>query len=168
VDHRLADGTAYRIRPLGPADERALAALMGRFSAETILRRFLVPKPRLSSAELRYLTHVDQRDHLALAAVPVAEPGRLLGVARCVRLEPGGDVADFAIAVADAHQSQGLGTALARAVVDAAHAAGIRRFTATTLADNVVALRLMRAFAARLHDCGISGGVRELALDLAA
>ena len=100
--------------------------------------------------------------------MPVADPARLLGVARWVRLEPGGDVADFAIAVADAHQGQGLGTVLAMALADAAHAAGIRRFTATTLADNVVALRLMRAFAARLHDCGISGGVRDLTLDLAA
>ena len=159
---------AYRIRPLGPADERALAALMGRLSAETRRRRFLVPKPRLSSAELRYLTHVDQRHHLALAAVPVAEPARLLGVARCVRLEPGGDVADFAIAVADAHQGQGLGTVLAGALADAARAAGIRRFTAATLPDNAVAVRLMRAFAARFHDRGISGGVRELTLDLAA
>jgi RimJ/RimL family protein N-acetyltransferase len=164
----LADGTAYRIRPIGPADERALAALMGSFSAETARRRFLTPKPRLSSAELRYFTHVDQRHHLALAAVPVAEPGRLLGVARCVRLAPGGDVADFAIAVADAHQRQGVGTVLARALADAAHAAGIRRFSATTLAENAASLRLMRSFAARLHDRGISGGVRELTLDLAA
>ena len=164
----LPDGTRYTIRPIGPADRLALVALMGRLSADSRRRRFLVPKPELSSTELRYFTHVDQLNHIALVAEAAGEPGRLLAVARCVRLEPGGDVADFAIAVADAHQRQGLGTALARALADAAHAAGIRRFAATTLADNVPAVRLMRAFAARLHDCGVSGGVRDLRLDLAA
>jgi acetyltransferase len=141
---------------------------MGRLSADSVRRRFLIPKPRLSSAELRFLTHVDQHHHLALAAVAADDPARLLAVARCVRLEPGGDVADFAIVVLDEHQGQGLGTVLARALADAAHAAGIRRFSATTLAENVAAVRLMRTFAARLHDRGIRAGVRELTLDLAA
>jgi RimJ/RimL family protein N-acetyltransferase len=167
VLHTLTDGTPYRIRPLGPDDEPALAALVERFSPETIRRRFLSPKPGLTRAELRFLTHVDQRDHLALAAVPVGDPGRLLGVARCVRLAPGGDVADFAIAIADAEQGQGVGTALSRALADAARAAGIRRFEAVTLAENTAVMRLMRRFAAKLHDCGMSGGLRELRLDLA-
>jgi acetyltransferase len=158
----------YTIRPIGPGDRDALAALMGRLSPETIRRRFLTAKPRLSSAELRFLTDVDQRHHLALVAEAAGEPGRLLGVARCVRVAEGADVADFAIVVADAHQGQGMGTALAQALADAAYAVGIRRFVATTLADNVAAVRLMRTFAARLHDRGVSAGVRDLTLDLAA
>jgi ribosomal protein S18 acetylase RimI-like enzyme len=116
----------YTIRPIGPADRDALAALMGRLSPETIRRRFLAAKPSLSSAELRFLTHVDQRHHIAVVAEAAGAPGRLLGVARCVRVAEGADVADFAIAVADAHQRQGMGTALARALADAAYAAGER------------------------------------------
>jgi RimJ/RimL family protein N-acetyltransferase len=164
----LPDGTAYALRPIGPDDRDALAAFMARLSRDTVLRRFLVAKPHLSSSELRHLTDVDQIHHLALVAEPVGDPGRLLGVARCVRLAPGGEVADFAIVVADEHQGQGVGTTLARALADAARAAGVRRFSATTLADNAAAVRLMRTFAARLHDAGVSGGVRDLTLDLAA
>jgi RimJ/RimL family protein N-acetyltransferase len=168
VLHTLPDGTRYTIRPIGPDDRLALVSLMARLSADSRRDRFLVPKPELSSRELRYFTHVDQRNHIALVAEAAGEPGRLLGVARCVRPEPEGDVAEFAIAVVDEHQRQGLGTVLARALADAAHAAGIRRFEATTLADNVAAVRLMRAFATRLHDNGVRGGVRDLTLDLAA
>jgi RimJ/RimL family protein N-acetyltransferase len=168
VTRTLPDGTPYAIRAIGPADQAGLAALMTRFSPDTIRRRFLATKPRLSSAELRYLTHVDQRHHVALVAVPADDPTQLLGVARCVRVEPGSDVADFAIAVADALQGHGIGTALAGELSAAARAVGIDHFTATTLADNVASYRLMRGFAARLHERGISGGVRELVLDLAA
>jgi hypothetical protein len=39
---------------------------------------------------------------------------------------------------------------------------------ATTLADNVAAVRLMRTFAVRLHVRGVRSGVRDLTLDLAA
>ena len=158
----------YALGALDPADEAALAALVQRFSPETMRRRFLSPKQHLSPADLRRLARVDQRDHIPVAAVAAEDPARLLGVARCVRLAPGGDVAEFAIAVADEHQRQGLGTVLASALAEAAHAAGIRRFAATTLAENDAAVRLMRTFAAHLHDGGVRAGVRELTLDLAA
>src|SRR5688500_3618766 len=126
----LSDGSPYVLRPIRSADRDALAAFVAGLSARTAIRRFLAAKPEISATELDFFTRVDQRDHLALVATPLGEPGRLLGVARCVRLAPGGDVAEFAIVVADQHQNQGVGTVLARALADAAHAAGIRRFSA--------------------------------------
>jgi RimJ/RimL family protein N-acetyltransferase len=162
----LTDGTRVLIRPIEAGDKPRLAAALGRLSAQSIRRRFLAAKPSLSHAELRYLTEVDGTDHLALVAVLEDDPERVAGVARCVRLEPGGDVAEFAIVVGDSLQRQGLGTVLATALADAACRVGIRRFAATTLADNVAVQALLDAFAARLEHHARAGGVRELVAEL--
>jgi RimJ/RimL family protein N-acetyltransferase len=166
--HELADGTRVRIRPVEPGDKPRLAAALAQLSRETIRRRFLAAKPSLSAAELRYLTEIDGVEHLALAAVVDDDPDRIVGVARCVRLEPRGTTAEFAIVVGDALQGHGLGSVLARALADAAYAVGIRRFSATTLADNVAVRHLMDHFAARLEQHVEPGGVRAVVAELAA
>jgi RimJ/RimL family protein N-acetyltransferase len=157
-----------RIRPVEPADKPRLEAALERLSAESVRRRFLAAKPSLSAAELRYLTEVDGRDHIALVAVPDAEPDRIAGVARCVRTAPAGDTAEFAIVVADELQGRGLGTALTTALAERARAAGIRRFEATTLADNAAVLQLMEGLAGRAEQHVRPGGVREIVAPLAA
>jgi RimJ/RimL family protein N-acetyltransferase len=164
--HTLRDGTRVRIRPVEPGDKPRLQHALGRLSPETVRRRFLAAKPVLSAAELRYLTEVDGDRHVALVAVLVDDPDRLAGVARCVRLEPGGDVAEFAIVVADALQGEGLGTVLTTALAEAACRTGIRRFSATTLADNDAAQALLETFATRLEQRPVAGGVRELIAEL--
>jgi RimJ/RimL family protein N-acetyltransferase len=164
--HDLPDGTRVRIRPVEPDDKPLLAAAMAQLSRESIRRRFLAAKPSLSAAELRYLTEVDGVDHIALVSVLDDEPGRLAAVARCVRVEPGATTADFAIVVGDALQGRGLGSVLARALADAARAVGIRRFSATTLADNVAVRRLMDSLAVRVEHRVRRGGVYELVAEL--
>jgi RimJ/RimL family protein N-acetyltransferase len=164
--HTLRNGTRMRIRPVEPGDKSRLQHALGQLSPESIRRRFLAAKPALSAAELRYLTEVDGSHHLALLAVLEDDPDQIAGVARCVRLEPGGDVAEFAIVVGDPFQGEGLGTVLAAALAEAACRVGIRRFSATTLADNDAAQRLLDTFATRLQHQVIAGGVRELIADL--
>jgi protein lysine acetyltransferase len=164
--HDLPDGTRVRIRPVRPGDKPLLAAGMARLSSESIRRRFLTAKPSLSAAELRYLTELDGFNHLALVAVLDDDPGALVAVARCVRLVPGGTTAEFAIVVGDELQGQGLGAVLARALADVACAAGIRRFSATTLADNDAVQRLMDTFATRLEQRVRHGGVIGVVAEL--
>jgi acetyltransferase len=94
------------------------------------------------------------------------DPDQIVAVARCVRLEPGGEVAEFAIVVADPVQREGLGSVLAAALAEAACRVGIRRFAATTLADNDAAQRLLDTFATRLEHQASDGGVRELIAEL--
>lgn len=164
----LDRGTRVLIRPIEPGDKDRLVAGLRRLSEESIRKRFLAAKPRFTSAELRYLTEVDGVNHIALVAVLEDQPDTLVAVARCVRLPDRPATAEMAIVVGDPWQNRGLGRALATALADAALAVGIRRFAATMLGDNEPARRLMRTFARRLEEGRLSGGVREVLVELAA
>jgi GNAT superfamily N-acetyltransferase len=74
--------------------------------------------------------------------------GKCVGIARAVVSRHRSPVADVAIAVADAHQRQGLGRRLVNALVIEARACGIRGFEATMHPANDAARGLARAVAA--------------------
>jgi RimJ/RimL family protein N-acetyltransferase len=162
----LHDGTRVRIRPVEPGDKPGLQRALGQLSAESVRRRFLAAKPVLSAAELRYLTEVDGIDHIALVTVLDEDPDQIVAVARCVRLAPGSDEAEFAIVVGDPLQGEGLGTTLATALADAACRAGIRRFSATALAENEAVERLVDGFATQVSHHVLAGGVQQLVAEL--
>ena len=165
---RLSDGTAVLIRPILASDKQMLADGLKRLSIESRQRRFLSPKPRLSEAELRYLTEVDGRDHYALVAQLADDPSSIVAVARFVRVAGDRTTAEAAIVVCDALQRRRLGTQLARMLGDSARRRGVRRFVATVLSDNPAAMRLMRTLALRLVDGGHEQGVHEVTMDIAA
>jgi L-amino acid N-acyltransferase YncA len=141
---------------------------LSQLSEESRRRRFLSAKPRLSAAELRYLTEVDGRDHYALVAQLADDPTAIVAVGRFVRLPDDWTTAEAAIVVCDDLQRRRLGTQLARMLGDAARQRGIRRFVATVLSDNPAALRLMRTLTTRLEDGRHEHGVHEVLMDLAA
>ena len=164
---RLSDGARVVIRPIRPSDRQRLEHSRERFSDESMRRRFLGPKPRLSTTELRYLTEVDGQNHFAVVAVPLDDLDSIIGVARFVRSPRDPSTAEAAIIVADDLQGKGLGKRLARALATAAGDRGIRRFRASMLSDNKAALELMRTLSEQLES-GYEDGYREVALDLAA
>jgi len=166
MDFTLSDATRVRIRYIRPVDRDRLAAAHGRLSRDTIHKRFLSAKPRLTDAELAYLTEVDGRNHVAVVAVLADSPEEIVGVGRFVRLASEPDAAEVAIVVGDCHQGKGLGRRLGAVLADEALTRGIVRFRATMLADNVPAHRLFSAMTQRLESR--SAGVDELVLELAA
>jgi RimJ/RimL family protein N-acetyltransferase len=166
--HTLPDGTQVLIRPIEATDKRRLSVALGRLSRETIHRRFLSAKPRLTAAELRYLTEVDGRDHIALVATLASDPDSIVAVARCVRFADARDTAEFAIVVGDPLQGRGLGSLLARELATAATSTGIRRFSATMAEENVAVRRLIARFTRTLEHEHTSHGVREVVVTLAA
>ena len=140
-----------------------------RLSSESAQRRFLTPKRSFSRSELRYLTEVDGRDHVALVAEYPGEPvRRLIAVARFVRLDDDPEAAEVAVTVADDWQGRGLGSMLSEQLASEARRLGIRRFTATMAADNVPAHRLMARLTDHLEQHHVGSGVDELVLDIAA
>src|SRR5947209_3998582 len=139
----LDDGTRVALRELGAADRAGLADLFGQLSPESRRRRFLSPKPELTSSELTYLTEVDHFNHEAVAAVDERDDS-VVGVARYVRHADRPDAAELAIEVADAFQGLGIGTALTGMTIRHADANGLRVLTATTLWENASARALLR------------------------
>lgn len=152
-------GIPFEVRALTRADRDRLAAAFGRLSDRSRLRRFLGPKPKLSDAELTYLTDIDHVTHEAFAAID-PDGGAIVGVARYAeeRATPG--TADLALFVADAWQGQGIATMLGLRLVGRADANGIARLTATTFADNRAARAVLRKLGFRTD--GIDGAFVEL------
>lgn len=159
---RLADNTIVFLREIRADDKQRLADGMGHLSEESIRRRFLGPKPALSTAELRYLTEVDGVDHYAIVAVPAGEEEQIVAVARFVRLADDSDAAEAAIVVCDDLQGKGLGSLLARRLTDAARERGIARLTASISSENRPALALMRHIDERLKSQPVGSSVTEL------
>jgi RimJ/RimL family protein N-acetyltransferase len=153
------------VRPIRADDKDALLDLFERMSDRSRRRRFLSSKPSLSARELAYFTEVDHRRHEALVAV--APGGCLAGVARYA-CAPGDDAeADVAFAIADEWQGRGIGTSLARQLVERARHNGIARLTASTLADNRPAHRLLRGLGFTVCGADSSGVDLELRLGVA-
>jgi RimJ/RimL family protein N-acetyltransferase len=150
-----------------PSDSELIAKAWLLLSEESQRKRFLAPKPRLTERDLRYLTEIDGHNHVALIALRLDAPDRLVGVARYVRLPDDPETAEVAVTVADNMQGQGIGKALSILLADEARGRGIKRFTAAVLSDNRPALRLMETMWRRLES-HTDHGVRDVVADLAA
>jgi RimJ/RimL family protein N-acetyltransferase len=163
---RSDDGRRALVRPIARGDKALLQDGLQRLSPESVRRRFLGAKTQLSPGELRYLTEVDGRDHIALVALDADDPSVLVGVARCVRSREASDTAEMAIVIGDDWQGLGLGYALARELAGSAAHVGVRRFTTVMLADNLGAHRLLRRIAVDVDEGISEGGVRRLVGEL--
>lgn len=165
--YRLADGTLVALRPIRADDKRRLGAAFAQLSPESARLRFLAPKPRLTTSELRYLTEVDGSRHVAVLAVLAHCPDFIVGVGRFVRWPGRPSDAEVAVVIGDPWQGQGLGRHMGLVLADMARARGVRRFTASMLSDNHAAHRLFERISERLHT-EHHGGIEEVVAELAA
>ncbi len=168
MERTLKNGETVVLRPIRAQDKDGLQLGLARLSPASAHARFLAPKRRFSSTELRYLTEVDGHDHVAIVAEPVDEPGTVDAVGRWVRLPEHPETAEFAIVVGDHLQGLGLGSILADELAHSAKGEGITRFTASVLSDNAAIVRIMARLSNHLehHHSGL--GLDEVAFDLAA
>ena len=157
---RLPDGAEIVIRPVGTDDAPLLRLTLEHLGALSRYRRFREPVDHFSMHELDELTHADHRTSEALVALdPVAGEG--IGVAGYVRdgHDPLG--AEVTYLVTDAWQHLGVGKSLLERLADRARAAGLQRFTATTLVGSVDARRLLTHVADPLSEHR-DGGIVEI------
>lgn len=158
----LADGRRLQVRPVQPEDACAAQAFVRGLSPASRYRRFHVGLRQLPPAALAQLTQVDQRTHVAVVA---HAGGEIVAEARYVRREDGS--AEFAIAVADAWQRQGLARRLLLRLARHAAGQGVQALVGEVLADNEPMVRLMLALGATLRSCDDEPGLLEARVDLA-
>jgi len=144
----LDDRTRVTLRLIRPEDKALLRAAWQRLSPESRYRRFLSPKLRLSDAELRYLTEIDNEHHVAIGAVREGGEGgegatEGAGIARFICLGGSPDTAEAAIVVTDDMQGKGLGRLLLSRLAAAAHERGVKVFRCDVLTKNDAMRRLL-------------------------
>lgn len=98
--------------------------------------------PRKFPVDAAVLTEVDHHDHEALIALDPAS-GDAIGIARFVRTSRP-EVAELAVAVVDAWQGRGVGTALVELLAARALEEGVSRFSALVLTTNADMIDLMQ------------------------
>ena len=147
------------IRSLRDGDTDTVSSLFARMGQSSRERRFCGAKPRLSEIELARLARVDARHHVLVGYVD--GDSAPVGIARLVRT---GSSAEIAFAIADEHQSRGIGSILANELAADARAAGITQLVATVCGDNPRVMALLK----RLGSLSLTwrGGERELVIGL--
>lgn len=152
----LPDGRRVLVRPVLPQDGDAEQAFVAGLSAASRYRRFHVGLRVLPPSTLAQMTQVDHRSHVALVAQPQTEDDDdeppIVADARYVRQDA--ERAEFALAVADGWQRQGLGRHLLERLARHAARHGVRRLHGDVLADNAPMIALVTRLGARLraHD----------------
>jgi len=132
----LKDGTAITLRPIRPEDAEIEQAFVRNLSDESRYFRFMDSVRELSPRTLKHFTQIDYDFHMALIAVEDRNGNDVqVAVARYVA-HADRSRCEFAIAVADGWQRRGLGTALMRALMSAARAAGIEIMYGDVLSSN--------------------------------
>jgi RimJ/RimL family protein N-acetyltransferase len=129
-------GEAITIRPMRAADAEMEADFVRKLSSQSRHYRFLGGIRELSPKELKRMCDVDGDLSMAFIAT-VRENDHEIGIG-VSRYAPNvdGDVREMAVTVADAWQNKGLGTRLARQLIQYAREHGVHRLYSIDLADN--------------------------------
>lgn len=148
---RARNGRMILIRPILPDDERIVQAFVRNLSPRSRYQRFHNALKELSPELLHRATHVDYDRHLALIAETFDDALETeIGAARYV-LRRDGASGEFAVAVSDAWQGQGLGKALLEKLIAAARERGLQRLEGEVLHDNKPMLTLAGRLGFRLR-----------------
>jgi ribosomal protein S18 acetylase RimI-like enzyme len=131
------------------ADVRALIAMHGRCSAETLYRRFHAPVSRLTSRMARSLLEPLDGFSIVLTAGDA--------VIGCGLVAPEGDSFEIGLVVEDGWQHQGHGNRLLAALVEAAVERGAETLTCYVQPDNEAVLGAIQRAGLRAHVSHVDG-----------
>ncbi|UYV39486.1 GNAT family N-acetyltransferase [Rhodobacteraceae bacterium D3-12] len=147
----LSDGRQLTIRPIRPEDAENERIFVQNLSPQARRFRFMGMVNELSPEMLARFTQIDYRAEMALVAMVGTNGSReQIGVARYV-INPDRRSCEFAVAVTDAVQHQGIGTRLMKALMEAARDRGLTHIEGTVLRENEPMLAMMEelGFSAR-------------------
>ena len=143
----LNDGRIVRVATATASDAREIVAFVRGLSPTSQYERFFVRRSG-DALEAEVVRELACARNLSLVARDASD-GRVVGHALGARFGERG--AEVAFAVADDVQHLGLGTALARALLDALRAAGVRAFEGFTLPENATMRDVFAAAGFTLH-----------------
>lgn len=151
------------VRAAGPADRSAVDAMVERCTAETLHRRFHGPVGRAARQEISRITSPTERHRSWIAVDP---SGAVHGTATLAL--GGSGVAEAAVLVEDGWRRRGIGRALVGALTDDARRSGLGAVVAAVHADNVPAVRFVRALSPGARAEHHGGGELEVTVALRA
>jgi len=137
-------GVEIFIRPIRPEDAPLLVELFESLSPRSVYMRFFTPLKSLPHSMLARFTQIDYDRHIALVAITESQADeKMLAVARVI---VGRNLreAEFAVAVGDSWQGNGIGAALLKRCLAIARERGIENVHGTVLAENTQMLALGR------------------------
>ncbi len=135
-------GVDIFIRPIRPEDAPLLVELFESLSPRSVYMRFFTPLKRLPTGMLARFTQIDYDREIALVAISNADASeKILGVARVIS-ERNLKQAEFAVAVADRWQGQGIGAELLKRCLRIAGQRRIEKVYGLVLAENKQMLSL--------------------------
>jgi acetyltransferase len=163
---RLKGGRLVLIRPIHPQDETLVQSFVRELSPRSRRFRFHSALRELDPRMLHAATHVDYRRHLALIAEWFdGDRETEIGAARYF-VRKDGRSAEFAIAVADAWQRQGLARHLLERLIAIASQRGLQRLEGDVLEDNHAMVSLAIALGFEVHENSSEPGLLVVGRDL--
>jgi len=136
LTEKLRNGQVVTIRPLTPEDIELEREFITELSPESRHFRFLGGVGKPSQKLLEQLTDIDHYRREGFIAI-TEENGRPRQVgASHYALDNDGGAAECSVVVADAWQTQGLGTLLIDRLIESARARGLRRLYSIDSAEN--------------------------------
>jgi RimJ/RimL family protein N-acetyltransferase len=133
----LRNGQRVEIRAQRVSDRALLREALVNMSEEARYRRFFAPKRSFTPKEVDFYLNIDFVSQVALVVVL---DGAIVGGGRYIVSEPGR--AEIAFSVDDAHQGQGIASAVMRHLVAIARDAGLKELVAEVLPDNASMLKV--------------------------
>lgn len=153
------DGSTVRIRDARPGDEHAIALLLEALSPRSVYQRFLTSSAGSAQPYAEHLLDPER----TLDAVVAAIDDDLVAVGSTHRTGDG--TAEFALAIADPQQGQGLGTLVLEALIRQARAHGVAALVGDVLGTNEQMLDVLRHLGLPVT-FQVSRGVDEVTIDL--
>jgi len=162
-EFRVADGRAFRLRAIHPADVPALQRAFARLTPEQVRHRTFHHMNELSTDAATRLANVPAA--LGAAYVVVDDAGEIRGEARFY-IDAEKPSAEFAVIVDPNLLGVGIGRALMRRLVSEAKRRGLRELWGSVLAENALMLDFSQRLGALRESMRDEPGVVRVRFDL--
>ncbi len=158
----LTDGTTIEIRAARPDDFDAVRGMHTKMSPDNLYLRFFSMSPHAAEREARRICRPPAPDHAALLALL---DGELIGCGSYECDDPASRSAEVAFTVADDMHNRGVGMLLMEHLISLARGRGLLAFTAETLSENALMLKVFADAGLQAHRA-LADGVYELTFPL--